>query len=27
VLRDTQGRLAFFKLVRNILKVVNGRRK
>lgn len=27
VLRDTQGRLAFFKLVRNIVKIVNRRRK
>lgn len=27
VLRDTQGRLAFFKLVRNIIKIVNGRHK
>lgn len=27
VLRDTQGRLALFKLVRNIIKMVNGRRK
>ncbi|HVV67355.1 MAG TPA: hypothetical protein VHB72_04825 [Candidatus Saccharimonadales bacterium] len=27
VLRDTQGRLAFFKLIRNIVKIVNGRRK
>lgn len=26
VLKDTQGRLAFFKLVRNIFKMVNRRR-
>lgn len=27
VFRDTSGRLAFFKLVRNIMKVANRRRK
>jgi hypothetical protein len=27
VLRDTQGRLAVFKLVKNIIKLVNRRRK
>jgi hypothetical protein len=27
VLRDTQGRLALFKLIRNIVKMMNGRKK